>query len=81
MLLLEREHRVFHPGLAFVNGLSQQHRRPERIHRREMMVPIDFGDVVEDRAEHFVFVDTIVKRIDEKLDVLLGSDVFQSNGN
>lgn len=77
MGLFEREHRVFHPGLTFVNRLSEQHRRPERIHGREVMFPIDFGDVVENGAEHFVLVDTVVESVDEKLDILLCSDVLQ----
>ena len=81
MFLLKREDRVFHPWLAFVNRLSQQHRRPKGIHCGEMVIPIHFGNVIEHRTEHFVFVDTVVERVDEKLDILLCSDVFQITKN
>ena len=76
LFLLEGKDGVFGPGAAFVFAGAEEHGDPERINGREMMFPIDLGDVVEDGTENFVTIDAVVEGIDEGLDVLVGADVF-----
>lgn len=75
LFLLEREDSVLGPGAAFVFAGAEKHRAPEGIHRREMMLPIDFGDFVKDRSENFVAIDSVVEGIHEDFDVLVGTDI------
>ena len=77
LLFFERQDRMLRPGLAFVVTSPKKHFGPERIHGGKVMVPIDFCDVVEDRAKDLIAIHSVVKRIDQRLDVLLCGDVVQ----
>ena len=81
LFFFERKDGVLGPGLAFVIAGAEKHFGPERIHGREVMVPIDLRDLVEDRPEEIVAVDPVVEGIDQSLDVLLCADVVQQKGN
>jgi len=78
MLFANGQSCMLGPGTAFVTGVSEKHCAPEGVHLGQMMFPVYAGDLVEDGTEQLVPAHTLVKAIDELLDVVVCGDVLQS---
>lgn len=54
MFLAKREDGMLGPGAPAIIASAEEHGAPEGIHRGQVMVPIDFGNFVENRAEDLI---------------------------
>ena len=61
LFLLEREDGVLGPGAAFVFAGAEEQGTPKRIHGGQVVVPIDLGDVVKNRAKRGIAVHPVVE--------------------
>ena len=71
MGLADGEDSMFWERFPAVGHGAKEKRAPEFIHGREVMVPIHFGEIIENRAQNFVLIHLLVKGIDKGFDVLL----------
>ena len=71
----ERKGKVFGQRLAFEGHGAKEESAPKGVHGRKVVIPVHFGEVIENRAEERVGIDLVVEGVHERFDVSLCRDI------